>query len=222
MKSLLNEIEIMGIVHLDSKSERVSVSISKGVHGMSPLHVNVQFVGKMFVASSGMQRFSVELRAYESEQEMLNDRDMIFNTDAIVLNECGLRILSKHCVYDRLNNHLGLGLLERIIDLQSKRVTKLTERKDVAEGDDLYVRTSIASDISREVDLLEKGYNIYGGTIDVRRGDCMMCEKPDKMLVQLVCSHGYCVDCISEHICNISTVSSSKCPLCMTNFQHTR
>jgi hypothetical protein len=213
IKNVVSELEVMGVIEVPSEGKTGSIVLTKGEYGISQLHVSAKMQINMFLATSGMHAFDVELKGYESESAMITDRSMIFNTDAVVLSETGLRIVSPHSVYDRRNLQTGLGLLERMIELQTDKLVKLREYSD-NNLDNWFVRAGVVSEMSVELDMVEQGYNIIGDTLETSVGDCVLCQDNDKTLVNLVCGHGFCCECLGNHFCLSSSGSATKCPLC--------
>lgn len=139
----------------------------------------------------------------------------VLASEQIVLNAFGISLINSDMFMDNLNMNKGFELLQRVIELRSRKDTMMMRYINIP--DDIDTRVQNAMMMRKQARVMLDGYKVTGYDIleidssDTR--ECPVCMDYKYYNTTLKCGHAFCVECLSSHI-EKDELYSKKCPLC--------
>ena len=147
-----------------------------------------------------------------------------FSSDGISLTHTALQLsaMSPSNV-DRVNMCHGISILERIAELRFgsvRMVARYHNDEDVGlENDDTFpedprLRRQNAHLMLREYRLaIDEGLDVVGALRRAPHASCPVCFEASDNLVELACSHAFCIPCLARHMAGNGN-AHGRCPMC--------
>ena len=149
----------------------------------------------------------------------------IFSSDNISLTPAALQLsamaLSQVNV-DRVNMCHGISILERIAELRFGSVRMVAhycneedqEDAGIESEDDPRLRRHNVHLMMREYRLaMEEGLEVVGALRRAPPASCPVCLEAKEDLVELGCSHAFCIPCLARHMVGDGN-ARGRCPMC--------
>ena len=136
------------------------------------------------------------------------------SSDMFVLSSSGISVQQLDNRIDSVNMNYGIALLDRILEVKQKKVHLMKMYMNMPHP---YVRRINSDVMKTQLKLLQEGHQVIGDSVlEIDRNDMVLCpiclDKPD-FTTTLMCSHVFCVKCLSSHMKQPAQFCSH-CPLC--------
>ena len=217
VQKLLRELEIIGFLMNSNKT-----SIMHHYEGSCTMTYNADERSKHLQDHAAVE-FKVLINA--TPPPLISVSLGTLSSDDLVLTAEGLSC-SSLSELDRVNTSVGIGLLSRLVELDSGRVQM--NKEYINSSTDFFARCHDSILMTKEVAVREEGFTIIGATLggsdakamEFSSGcpdcpDCPICLESVAATntTTIACSHAFCIPCLASHM-SIHGDANSLCPIC--------